>query len=220
MATMTRRGRSGARLAVLVLLLLIAGLLVAADLTARRVAEDELAARVKAAAPTATSATAEVRSFPFLGRLLVSGAVSEVDAAVDGVTVDGLRFDSIAVDLHGVQVDRDQLLRDRRVVLENIQRGRVQARVTQDALTEALGVPVTLGQGTASVTIAGRRVGAGLAVRNGRLIVDVAGFSLPTTHVTAPLLSCPPDATVVPGEVLLSCEFTGVPQELRTTGAG
>jgi len=69
------------------------------------------------------------------------------------------------------------------------------------------------------VTIAGRRVGAGLAVQNGRLVVAVAGFSLPTIHVTAPLLSCPPDARVVPGQVLLSCEFTGVPQELRTTGA-
>ena len=69
MTAVVQRRRSGARLVILMLLLLIAGLLVAADLTARRVAEDELAARVKAAAPTATSARAEVRSFPFLGRL-------------------------------------------------------------------------------------------------------------------------------------------------------
>jgi hypothetical protein len=100
-------------------------------------------------------------------------------------------------------------------VLEKIDRGRVQARVSEEALTEALGVPVTLEQGRASVTIAGRTLGADLAVQNGRLKVGVAGFSLPTIHVAAPLLPCVADARIDPGLVLLTCDFTEIPRELR-----
>jgi hypothetical protein len=193
----------------------IAVLLVAADVTARVVAEHELADRVAAAVPTAGTATARVRSFPFLGRLLSSGRVAQVDASVSDVTVEGLRFQSIAVDLDGVQLDRDQLVRDRRIVLQTIARGRVEARVTQEALSEVLGVPVDLEEGRASVTIAGRRVEAGLEVREGRLVVEVAGLSLPTIPVEAPLLPCLGNARIVPGRVLLLCEFTEIPEELR-----
>ena len=213
MRTPSRRRRGAALLIVVVVL---AGLLVSADVVARKLAEDELAARVKTAVPTAATTSAQLRSFPFLARLLVSGDVSEVDAAVGDVTVQGLRFASIAVDLHGVRVDRDQLVRDRRVVLQKIDRGRVEARVTAEALTEALGVPVSLEQGRASVTIAGRTLGAELEVENGRLVVGVTGFSLPAIHVTAPLLPCVANARVVPGVVLLTCDFTEIPKELRT----
>ena len=209
------RGRPGRRRALLVSLVVLAGLLLAADTIARRLAEEELAARLKAAVPSAGTTSAELRSFPFLPRLLASGRVSEVDAAVGDVTVEGLRFASIAVGLHGVQVDRDQLVRDRRVVLEKIDQGRVEARVTQEALTEALGVPVTLGRGRASVTIAGQTLGADLAVENGRLVVGVAGFSLPAIRVTAPLLPCVANARIDPGVVLLTCDFTEIPAELR-----
>lgn len=212
-----RRARPRRRhgVAALLTLVVLAVALVAADVVARKLAEDELAARLKGAVPTAATATATLRSFPFLVRLLGSGRVGEVDAAVGDITVEGLRFASIAVDLHGVQLDRDQLVRDRRLVLEKIDRGRVQARVSEEALTEALGVPVTLEQGRASVTIAGRTLGADLAVQNGRLKVGVAGFSLPTIHVAAPLLPCVADARIDPGLVLLTCDFTEIPRELR-----
>jgi hypothetical protein len=214
LASASRRRQGGALLVLVVLVVLVA-VLVVGDITARKLAEDALAARLKAAVPAAATSSAEVRSFPFLGRLLASGQVPEVDAAVGDVTVQGLRFASIAVDLHGVRVDRDQLVRDRRVVLQKIDRGRVEARVTAEALTEALGVPVTLEQGRASVTIAGRTLGADLAVENGRLVVGVAGFSLPTIHVTAPLLPCVANARIDPGLVLLTCDFTEIPAELR-----
>jgi hypothetical protein len=209
-----RRSRRGGG-TVLVLLVVIAGLLVAADITARVVAQNELANRVEAAVPTARTATARVRSFPFLGRLLASGRVSEVDATVTDVSVEGLRFKSIAVDLHGVQLDRDQLVRDRRIVLEKLDRGLVEARVTQEALSEVLGVSIDLEEGRASVTIAGRRVGADLEVRDGHLVVEVAGLSLPTIRAEAPLLPCLADARIVVGRVLLLCEFTEIPEELR-----
>lgn len=210
---MSRRRRRGALL--FVLLGVVVALLVVADLTARRVAERELAQRVSARVPSAAGSSAEIRSFPFLGRLLASGQVAQVDAGVSDVTVRGLRFASIAVDLRGVRLSRRQLVNDRRVVLEAIEHGRVRAEVRQDALTQVLGVPVTLQPGHASVTVAGRQLGADVAVRDGKLIVRAAGFSVPALDVTGPLLPCVANAEVGQGRVLLTCDFTEVPAELR-----
>ncbi|MGH9222442.1 MAG: LmeA family phospholipid-binding protein [Acidimicrobiales bacterium] len=211
---MRRPRRRGAGV-LLVLLALIAGLLVAADLTARRVAEDELAKRVAARVPEASSTSAKVRSFLFLGRLLTSGKVAEVDAGVTDVTVRGLRFASVGVALHGVKIDRRQLVRDRRVVLSDIDRGRARAEVDAAALAAALGVPVTLEPGRASVTVGGVKLGASLAVTGGRLIVGGVGVTLPGLELVAPLLPCVPDAAVEAGRVVLTCDFTEIPNELR-----
>lgn len=209
-----RAARRRSRAPLLVLLLLVLVLLAVADVTARTVAQDELADRLHAAVPGATATGAEIRSFPFLPRLALAGDVPEVDARVHGVTVRGLTFDVIQVDLHGVQLDRDQLVRDRRVVLEGIERGRVRAEVTDTALSEVLGVPVTLEDGRATVTVAGRQVGATLAVRDNRLVVGGVGVSLPGLDLVAPLLPCVANADVEPGRVVLSCDFTEVPREL------
>lgn len=210
------RGRRRLLPVLAVLVAVIVGLLAAADVTARVVAQQALAQRLRTAVPTATTVDAQIRSFPFLGRLLVSGHIGEVDAHATGVSVHGLRFDSIAVSLRGVELDRTQLLEDRRVVLENIDAGRAVAQVTQADLSAALGVPVTLADGRATVTVLGRHLGADLAVRDGRLVVNGAGVSLPALSVVAPLLPCPADAEVVTGRVVLTCDFTGVPVELRT----
>jgi hypothetical protein len=198
------------------LLVLILVLLVAADITARVIAQKALADRVQAAVPGASSTSATIHSFPFLVGLAASGHVSEVDARVRDVTVKGLRFDSIRVDMHGVELDRDELL-NRRVVLQKIDSGAVRAEVDQAALSDVLGLPVTLEDGRASVTIAGRRVGADLAVRDGRLVVGVAGLSLPVLDLEAPLLPCVGNASIVVGRVLLACDFTEIPRELLTS---
>ena len=211
---MRRTRRRGAGI-LLVLLALIAGLLVAADLTARQVAEEELADRVAARVPAASSTSAKVRSFPFLGRLLASGKVAEVDAGVTDVTVRGLRFASVAVTLHGVKLDRRSLVRERRVILADIDRGRATAQVDASALSEALGVPITLERGRASVSVAGFTLAATVAVTGGRLIVAGVGVNLPGLELVAPLLPCVPDATIEAGRVLLTCDFTEIPQELR-----
>jgi hypothetical protein len=210
-----RRRRGAGCLVVLLLVALIGGLLVAADVTARRVAEDELATRVAARVPEAGSTSAKVRSFPFLGRLLTSGKVSEVDAGATDITVRGLQFASVGVTLHGVKFDRRQLLRDRRVILTDIDRGRARAEVDAAALTEALGVPITLEPGKASVTVGGVKVGASVSVNDGRLIVGGVGVNLPGLSLVAPLLPCVPDAVVEAGRVVLTCDFTEIPDELR-----
>jgi hypothetical protein len=199
---------------VLVLLAVIVGLLVIADLTARSVAEAELADRVRARVPEAERASVDIASFPFLGRLLASGNVGQLDARVSGITVRGLRFDFIAVELHGVRLDRDQLVGDRRVVVEGIERGEARAEVPQAALSDALGVPIMLEDGRASVEVLGRRVSASLAVEDGTLVVGGVGLSLPGFDLVAPLLPCVPDLEILAGRVVLACDFTEIPREL------
>ncbi|HTJ76485.1 MAG TPA: LmeA family phospholipid-binding protein, partial [Acidimicrobiales bacterium] len=99
------------------------GLLVAADLAVRSAAEGQLRRRVAAAAAPAGATTARIDSFPFLGRLLVSGQVSRVEVSAADVTVEGLTFARVAVDLRDVTFDRNRLLSDRTVVLSSLNRG-------------------------------------------------------------------------------------------------
>lgn len=200
---------------LLVTLVVLAGLLAVADVAAEGVAESELEARLAAEIPGATGVSARISSFPFLGRLLSSGRVAEVDAQARGLEVEGLDLEVVSVDLDGVTLDRRLLWDDQRVAVTDIDHGRVRAEVTQAALSERLGVDVRLEAGRASVTVAGRRITAELAVRDGRLVVGGAGLSLPALDVVAPLLPCIADAEIVPGRVLLTCDFTEVPEELR-----
>ena len=206
-----RRGRG---VPLLVLLLVIAALLVAADLTARSVAEQELARRVETAVPEAGDASVDISTFPFLPRLLASGTVSRLDAEVRDVTIKRVRFEFIAVELHGVQLDRGQLTRNRQIVLQDIERGQVRGEVTQGALSEVLGLPVRLDAGRAEVRIGGVTVGADLSVTDGRLTVSGFGIALPTLDLTGPFLPCIGDAVILSGRVALTCDFDEIPPEL------
>jgi hypothetical protein len=198
---------------LLVLVLLIVGALVAVDLVAKNVAEGELAERVRMEVPEVDASSARIRSFPFLARLLTSGRVSQVEAEANGVTVRGLRFAAIEVTLEGATFDRDLLVRDRRVVLERIDRGTVRAEVGEGDLSHALGVPIRLRDGRASVTVSGREYSAQLEVRQNRLVVAGVNLDLPEIDLLAPLMPCVGDAQVQTGRIVLSCEFTEVPQE-------
>lgn len=193
---------------------MIAALLVGADLTARSVAEQELVRRVQTAVPEAGAASVHIPSFPFLPRLLASGTVPRLDAEVRDITVKQVRFDFIAVELHGVRLDRDQLTRNRSIVLRDIVRGQVRGEVQQNALTDVLGVPVQLEDGRAAVRIAGVTLGAEISITDGRLTISGLGITLPTLDLTGPLLPCIADAVILSGRVSLTCDFTEIPAEL------
>ena len=102
---------------------LIVVLLVVADLGARQVAEEQIADRVAAAQGVRGQARVEIESFPFLGRLLASGTVTDLSVSVDDVQAERLRFATVAVDLDRVRISRSDLLSDRRVVLQDAGRG-------------------------------------------------------------------------------------------------
>ncbi len=187
----------------------------AADLGVRTVAESQLRKRVEAASPPAGAASARIESFPFLGRLLLSGDVSRIRVAVADVTVEGLTFARVALDLSKVTFDRDRLLSQQQVVLESLERGAAVAEVTQEHLSERLGVTVTLEAGRARVLVAGQTVTATASVRHNTLRLAVAGLSVPALQIPRlPLLPCVADAEILPGRIRLTCSVDQVPAEL------
>ena len=196
------------------------GLLVAADLGVRSVAESQLEDRVdlaltNAGAPPTGPISTRIASFPFLGRLLTAGDVSRLTVAAVGVTVEGLTFARVAVDLRGVTVDRDRLLSERKVVLESLRRGTATADVTAEQLSERLGVPVTLESGRARVRVAGQTLTATASVTDNTLRLAVAGIAVPSLRIPRlPLLPCAADAQILPGRIRLTCEVDQVPPEL------
>ena len=139
------------------------GVLVVADVAARGVAEDQLRQRVVSRVQAAGSevdgpASASISSFPFLGRLLVSGTISEVDVSLADVTVRGVTFASVGVELRAVHIDRDALVQDRRVALQSIGRGTAVVEISGDEVSRLLGVPIVLEEGRAGVRVGGALV--------------------------------------------------------------
>ena len=200
---------------LLLLAVVIAVLLVVADFGARSAVESQLTERVELAAEPEGSTSARISSFPFLARLLTSGEVSRVRVVTAGVTVEGLTLARVAVDLDDVTVDRDRLLSERKIVLTALERGTVHAEVTQEELSERLGVPVTLEAGRARVRVAGQTLTATASVTNNTLRLSVSGFSVPSLRIPRlPLVPCVADAEIVPGRVRLSCSVDEVPAEL------
>jgi len=188
---------------------------VAADAGVRAVAESELRNRVEVASSPAGATTARIESFPFLGRLLLSGDVSRIRVAAADVTVEGLTFARVALDLSEVTFDRDRLLSERKVVVESLERGTAVAEVTQDQLSERLGVTVTLEAGRARVQVAGQTLTAAASVGNNTLRLSVAGLSVPALRIPRlPLVPCVANAEILPGRIRLTCSVDEVPAEL------
>ena len=187
----------------------------AADVGGRAVAESQLRDRVETASSPAGATSARIGSFPFLGRLLLSGDVSRIRVAATDVTVEGLTFARVALDLSGVTFDRDRLLAERTVVLESLERGTAVVEVTQDQLSERLGVMVTLEAGRARVRVAGQTVTAAASVSDNTLRLSVAGLSVPALRIPRlPLVPCVADAEIFPGRIRLTCSVDQIPAEL------
>lgn len=186
----------------------------------RSVAESQLRNRVSAAvatsgATTSGATTARIESFPFLGRLLSSGEVSRIRVTAADVTVEGLTLARVALDLHGVTFDRDRLLSAQKAVLTDLDRGTATAEVTEEQLSERLGVPVTLSPGQASVRVAGQTLTADASVTDNTLRLTVTGLRVPGLRIPRlPLVPCVADAEILPGRIRLTCTVDEVPPEL------
>jgi hypothetical protein len=188
---------------------------VAADIGVRSVAEQQLRDRVAATAHPAGATSARIESFPFLGRLLTSGSVSRIRLSAADLTVEGLTVAHVSLDLQDVTFDRSRLLSDRKVVLQSLGRGTAEAEVTQEQLSERLGVPVTLTAGRVQVRVAGQLVTAKASVSQNQLRLAVAGLSVPALKIpTLPLVPCVADVVVLAGRIRLTCSVDQIPAEL------
>ena len=192
------------------------GLLVVADVAARRASESQLERRILEDVSGATAATVRIDSLPFLGRLALSGQVAAVHATADDVTVSRLRFSRIAVDLDDVTIDRGRFFRHRQIDLEDVERGFATAEITQADLRAVLGdVPIVLEDGRIGVTIGGVTASVSVSLQDNVLRLNAGRLTIPTiTLPRIPLLPCVTDARAELGRLRLSCTLATVPDEL------
>ena len=200
----------------LVVLALLAVLLLGVDEGLRLFAEQQLAGRAREMATDEDAADADIASFPFLGRLLVSGSVPRVRIRVRRPRAGPLRLATVVVDASGVVLDRRALMSGD-VRLEEIDRGSVHVEIDGGMLSESLGVPVTVRDGAVLVGVRGASVPARAEATDGALVLRVAG--LPVLRVVLPRLPLVPCAvttvTVEGDRVRLGCEVDELPAALR-----
>ncbi|MDP9404714.1 MAG: DUF2993 domain-containing protein [Actinomycetota bacterium] len=186
------------------------------DQGARVFAENKLEERARAEVRSAASVDASISSFPFLGRLLVSGSVPRVEVRAERSALSDLLTGAVNVDLRGVELERDALFSGR-VRLQGINGGTITVELDAAALGRALKLPVSIAGGEVLVTLASRTVSARAAVDAGALVLDVAGlrtFRVPIARNG--LVNCTAVAAEVAGSTIgLTCQVDEVPPALR-----
>ncbi|HUR18285.1 MAG TPA: DUF2993 domain-containing protein [Acidimicrobiales bacterium] len=190
--------------------------LLAVDQAARLFAENKLEEKAQAEVRGAGEVEAGISSFPFLGRLLLSGSVSAVEVRAERAGLSDLLSAAVEVDLYGVRLDRDDLFSGK-VKLRGIDTGTITVELDSTALQRVLKLPVTVAGGEVRVTLAGRAVAARAAVDAGSLVLEVAGIRTMRVPIARNgLVSCTAaDLEVTGGIIRLTCEVDEVPPALR-----
>lgn len=198
----------------LIMLGVLVGLLGIADVSARAFAEAKLDARASQEAPPGSTVETSVGGFPFLPRLLFAGTVSEVDFHLENVDGGVVAFAAVDVALDGVHLDRQKLINSRKAKLTGLDRGTVTVDITQEALSAALRVPVTISNGDVSVNVASVAVrvvpevtAEGSLTLRGQGLASVLSLTIPKTD-TVP---CIGRVTVLAGRLRLSCSIKEIP---------
>ena len=189
---------------------------VAADVVLKNRAETELAAQIADRVPDTTGVRTRIRSFPFVGRLLVSGKVSHVDVTAQRSAAGGVALSDIRVRAEEVEMDSDAAMGGRAVV-RSIKRGSVRADLGQDQINSRLprGFQVQLQPGAAVVSGPGGAQAKLTVSPDGKVQLRIANRSLLDLALPdTALLPCRPTPTFVTGAVRLSCTFTEVPKLL------
>lgn len=176
-------------------------LAVAAAVVAELALPAFIEARVERTVEEHTSGDARVDAdagdFPFLPGLLSDGVVDRLDVTLSEVGGQAITISRVTMGLEGIEVDRSRLLAGA-VEVVGIASGHVLVEVEEQAISDALGVPVDLDP--AMIDLAGRAL-------------EVVAPGGPSLQLPVPeeMLPCAPDIEVVDGVARLSCEFDEVP---------
>jgi hypothetical protein len=205
------------KLAIVVLVLVV--LLGAADVGSRLYAQRQVAHQIDTRVPGASSSV-HISSFPFLGNLALSGKIDKVSAKVKHVTEGQFSFDEVDLTLTGVKLDRHQLVTAQQVHINSINTGTVRAAMSQQAVDQALGFPVSFTNGGVQATVDGQLITASVTIVNNELRIEWAGAARTIPVPKLPVLPCAARAVFVPGHMELTCTFHEVPSALLATAAG
>ena len=192
-------------------------LLGVADVSARTYASSKFDERAQQESPPGATVHGSISGFPFVPRLLLASEVSHVNVHIENLSARVITFTTVDLDLNGVKFDRSRLINDRKVRVTSIKKGTVSAEITQQALSDALHVPVTIADGAMSVKVLGVSVpvtpsvsASGTLRLSGSGLTRVLSLAIPTTDY----VPCIGDVTILAGRIRLSCEIHDVPPAL------
>ena len=199
-------------LLVLIALVLVLVLLVGAELLARPVVERAIEDRV-AERLDVQSVDARLGGLFVVPTVLATGEVSTLDVDLRRLVRPELTFDSVHLRLSGIEVERGALF-DGEARFERIDRGRVEAEVTEDDLQASIpgGVAdLRLSPGRATVEVEGVTADVGVSVADGVLRLSLGSLTDLTVTLPTDIFPCPLDGEVFEGRVRLSCTLDEVP---------
>lgn len=194
----------------------VAAALVIGDVSARAFVEAKATERAQLEAPPGSTVSASIGGFPFVPPLVLGGSVSQVGIHLENVDAQVVAFATVDLKLRGVELDRGRLFKDRKVRVVDIDRGTIDASITQEALTKALRVPVKIADGVVSVEVLGRTFSATPSITaEGKLSLSgAAGRALTLAIPKLDYMPCFGEITVLAGRLRLSCEISDVPAAL------
>lgn len=201
------------KLVVFVLAVLVPAAAVLVEFMTPPAVEERIEDRVAERVPEAISVAAELDSFPLVSRLLLTGRVESLTVELDDVRRE-IRFDVIELELEGIDIDRRALV-DSSFEIDSIDSGVITAELTEEALSEVVGVPVELLPDRARATVAGQQIEVSVVVRGDTLVVDGGGRSLASVPLpTDDLFPCALEGRLLSGRARLTCTVTDVPPVL------
>lgn len=208
---------------LVVVAVVLAVLAVVADVAAKAYAEGKVEDGAERRGTVSTSAEADIRSFPFLPRLLTSGSAGGVNVRITGFAAGRLRLALVEIDVGELRLDKTKLLQGDGVEVTGISDARVAVEVTGPDLASATRLPVTIEEGEVRITVAARAVAATPSLsaegslRLGAAGVSPAAIGLEGTGITA----CTSTRVEVRGDRLrIECRTEEVPELLLRAAAG
>jgi hypothetical protein len=197
---------------LLIFAVVMTGLLAALDVAVRVFVEGQIAQEVEGAPDLEVAdADASIDSFPFLGRALGNGEVSSFTIDLHEITDERLDIRELSITGDGITFDRNELLQGT-VRVRDVESATATLTLTQEAVSEALGVTVLFAPGTISVQTSAGTVQATASVVDGVLTFEAPGVG--TLSLDLPVqsyLPCPPSAEAQQGQVELSCTADDLP---------
>lgn len=194
----------------------VVALLGVGDVAARAYIETKVDARAQAEAPPGSKVDASIGGFPFVPRLLLASTISHVGVHIENLDATVITFATVDIDLKGVELDRSKMFA-RKARITSIDSGTVEVVISQEALSDALHVPVKIAEGVVSVTVLGKSLPVTPGVdASGSLTLQADGIArtftlkIPKTDY----VPCIGDVTVLAGRIRFSCEIQEIPPAL------
>lgn len=200
-----------------IVLVVVVGLLVAADFVVRNQVEGAVADAAHRRVSGVATVRAEIGSFPFVPRLALSGDVTSFVLEFEGVRRDPLPLANLRIDVRDIRLNNESLLHADELHIEDVGSATVSARVSLETLqsfASPLGLTLAIEEGRLRLTSAAG-VSAEAAVRIDNNTLTVGAGALPLVVLPLPtsdLVPCEAEATVRAGDIELSCTSDHLPQ--------